>query len=178
MLQLSAVLASTPAPSPAQQAQSSQASGPIATSAEEVVLHCLEAACHPAVLGQASRGAAVGVLQDVATMLALGRSILLLALTDLQRLLAAAYAASDVAAAPAGSMQTGRQPLRGLKRGLKAAERKTFFYAVWVHAQQDDNIQQLAGVVQGLWQHHQSTCITQAPAPQTPPTQAIKIEEV
>ena len=181
VLQLSAVLASTPTSNAAQQAQSSQASSPVATSAEEVVLHCLEGACHPAVLGQASRGTAVGVLQDMATMLALGRSILLLALTDLQRLLAAAHTASHAAAAPAGSSQAGRQALLSLKRGLKAlkaAERKAFFFAVWVHAQQDDDIQQLAGVVQGLWQHHQSTCVTQAPAPRTPPTQAFKIEEV
>ena len=181
VLQLSAVLAPTPTPSAAQQPQSSQTPGPVATSAEEVVLHCLEAACHPAVLGRASRVTAVGVLQDVATMLALGRTILLLALTDLQRLLAAAHAATPAAAAPAGPLQTGRQPLRGLKRGLKAlkaAERKAFFFAVWVHAQQDDDIQQLASVVQGLWQHHLSTCVTQAPAPRTPPTQAVKIEEV
>ena len=123
----------------------------------------------------------MGVLQDVAAMLALGRSILLLALTDLQRLLAAAHAVGHAAAAPTGSLQAGRQPLRSLKRGLKAlkaAERKAFFFAVWVHAQQDDNIQQLAGVVQGLWQHHQSTCVTQAPAPRTPPPQAVRIEEV
>ena len=116
VLQLSAVLASTPTSNAAQQAQSSQASSP-ATSAEEVVLHCLEGACHPAVLGQASRGTAVGVLQDMATMLALGRSILLLALTDLQRLLAAAHTASHAAAAPAGSLQAGRQALLSLKRG-------------------------------------------------------------
>ena len=181
VLQLSAVLVPTPTPSAAQHAQSSQAPGPVGTSAEEVVLLCLEAACHPAVLGQASRGTAVGVLQDVANMLALGRSVLLLALIDLQRLLAAAHAASHAAAAPAGSLQAGRQPLRGLKQGLKAlkaAERKAFFFAVWVHAQQDDDLQQLVGIAQGLWQHHQSTCVTQAPVPRTPPTRAVKIEEV
>ena len=181
VLQLSAVLTPATTPSAAQQPQSSPAPGPVATSAEEVVLHCLEAACHPAVLGRAGRGTAVGVLQDVATMLALGRSILLLAMIDLQRLLAAAHAASHAGAAPTGPVQAGRQPLRGLKRelkALKAAERKAFFFAVWVHAQQDGDIQQLASVVQGLWQHHQSTCVTQAPAPQTPLAQPVKIEEV
>lgn len=57
------------------------------STASEAILQCTERVCSPAAAGAVGRATAVGLLQDVATVVRHGRSVVVLALHDLQRLL-------------------------------------------------------------------------------------------
>ena len=61
----------------------------VPVSASEALLVCAERVCSPGVAGSVGRSTAVGLLHDVATMVKHGRSVVVLALTDLQGLFAA-----------------------------------------------------------------------------------------
>ena len=61
-------------------------SSALPSTASEAFLQCIERVCSPAVAGAVGRATAVGLLQDVATVVKHGRSVVVLALTDLQRL--------------------------------------------------------------------------------------------
>ncbi|KAL3138319.1 hypothetical protein ABBQ32_006128 [Trebouxia sp. C0010 RCD-2024] len=57
--------------------------------ASEAFLQCIERVCSPTVTGALDRATAIGLLQDVATVVKHGRSVVVLALYDLQRLVLA-----------------------------------------------------------------------------------------
>lgn len=57
------------------------------STASEAFLQCIERVCSRAAAGAIGRATAVGLLQDVATVVKHGRSVVILALHDLQRLL-------------------------------------------------------------------------------------------
>lgn len=59
------------------------------STASEAFLQCIERVCSPAVAGALGRATAIGLLQDVATVVKHGRSVVVLALYDLQRLVVA-----------------------------------------------------------------------------------------
>lgn len=64
---------------------------PLATpvSASEALLQCAERVCSPAVAGSMSHSTAVGLLQDVASLVQHGKSVVILVLNDLRNLFAA-----------------------------------------------------------------------------------------
>ncbi|KAA6430017.1 MAG: hypothetical protein FRX49_00448 [Trebouxia sp. A1-2] len=69
-------------------------------SASEALLQCAERVCSPAVAGSVGRYTAIGLLQDVASLVQNGKSVVILVLNDLRNLFAASQ---DVLA-------NGRQP--------------------------------------------------------------------
>lgn len=77
------------------------------STASEAFLQCIEHVCSPAAAGAVGRATAVGLLQDVATVVKHGRSVVILALHDLQRLLMT----SQARIAPGGMLPVVPRPI-------------------------------------------------------------------
>lgn len=98
---------------PCQHSQSLQMQGmpsAMPSTASEAFLQCIERVCSPAVAGAVGRATAVGLLQDVALVVKHGRSVVVLALCDLQRLFMTgqnclAHRGKSMAVVPASATQ-------------------------------------------------------------------------
>lgn len=148
------------------------------SSASEALLRCIELACSPAIAGAVSRAIAVGLLQDVATLVKHGRSVLVLALNDFQRLFSPNLPMQScklAAAMPAGSTQSSTamqqtkqqglcqtQPkLRKQSNAAKAQSRavlhKLHFLLSWANELTGTNCASLFEAVVEELQHHNLT---------------------
>lgn len=100
----------------------------------EAVAHCLEQACGPAFGHMGGARFGVGVLDDVASLLELGRDGLVCGVCDLHRMI-----------------KSGMKEMKGgdleMKRKLKGGERKVYFLMCWVHEQEHEVWASLAELV-------------------------------
>lgn len=100
----------------------------------EAVAHCLEQACGPAFGHMGGARFGVGVLDDVASLLKLGRDGLVCGVCDLHRMI-----------------KSGMKEMKGgdleMKRKLKGGERKVYFLMCWVHEQEHEVWASLAELV-------------------------------
>ena len=106
----------------------------------EAVSHCLEQTCSPAYRHLGGLQFGLRLLDDVISLLSLGRPALVCALCDLQRLI------------QAGERELKLGMPRKSKRAetrsrLKHAERKIYFIMCWVHEQPDEAWSSLAAIV-------------------------------
>ncbi len=137
-------------------------------SASEALLACAERVCSPAVAGSVGRSTATGLLHDVATMVKHGRSVVVLVLTDLQRLFAASqHVPSQKPASTAQKMPemlqqqaqialsaNNQKGTSRIKRQAKGVSRKLNFLLSWANEMPASvYIEVLQSVVEELQQH-------------------------
>jgi hypothetical protein len=108
---------------------------------------CALAACAPPGGAPALRPFALAITSDVATLLRLGRPAVVVALTDLGRLVAACGAAAAAARDAPGAHGPARAEVARLRRGLKAAAQKLLFFSAWVNEQLPEVWEALAHAV-------------------------------
>lgn len=146
-----------------------------------VLMDCLLRSSGPPHGEPSWRLLAVGVLGDVALLLQLGRAAVVLALTDLQRILEQGVAAlktnrtlsngsSTVGSAvpmavnmpmrqqrhAGGAQPNNNEGAKALMRSLKAADRKLLFFSAWANEQPPQVFEMLAVAVTAEWQQHQA----------------------
>ncbi|CAN0908893.1 Zinc finger HIT domain-containing protein 2 [Linum grandiflorum] len=90
----------------------------------EALSYCLEQSCSPEYRHVGGSRFGISIVDDVATMLALGRGALICMLADVQRLVQAAEEA----------MKAEKSVI---KSKLKLAERKVYFFMCWVNEEQN-----------------------------------------
>ena len=141
-------------------------------SASQALLECAEKVCSPGVAGCVGRSTAVGLLQDVATMVKHGRSVAVLALHDLQRLFAASQNSlieskkladvdqilPELQQAPsqrkARTVTATKKDIDKAKKQFKAVARKLHFLLSWANELPSSVYQELLQcVVEELKQH-------------------------
>lgn len=104
----------------------------------EALSHCLEQACSPAYKHMGGLQFALGLIDDIETLISLGGPALICSLCDLQRM-----------------MQVGerelkldkKRRLKEVKSKLRLSERKIYFLMCWVHEQSGDVWPSLAALV-------------------------------
>ncbi|KAF7825524.1 zinc finger HIT domain-containing protein 2 isoform X1 [Senna tora] len=106
----------------------------------EALSHCLEQVCSPAYRHMGGLQFGLNLIDDVISLLSLGSSALVCALSDMQRLV------------QAGEKELKLSKPRKLRRdeirsNLKMAERKIYFIMCWVHEQQEEAWPSLAAIV-------------------------------
>ena len=184
-LQVSRTLQASAAQATSQMRQSDslalddRTSAPVMPStASEALLSCIELACSPAVAGSVSRAIGVGLLQDVAALVKHGRSVVVLALNDLQRLFSqkSPMQSCKLAATMPGSAtqpptavqhpksQSHCQMQPKLKKQSNAAKaqsravsQKLYFLLSWANELTGPSYATLFEVVVDEMQHHIST---------------------
>ena len=187
MLQVSSILRSSAsqAASRIRQKQKQQANTALTSAmpgtASEALLQCIQHACSPASADAMSRASAVGLLQDVATLVKIGRSVVVLALHDLQRLVSASQSSFEqhsrptaiTAADTISSPSTAVQPMHkqsSLQHHSKlgrrssvakvqaaAVERKLHFLLSFANELSSTSYTDLLEVVAHELQHHNAT---------------------
>ena len=160
------------------------------STASEAFLQCIERVCSPAVAGAVGRATAVGLLQDVATVVKHGRSVVILALTDLQRLFMAsqdclAHRGTSTAVVPASTTQaatTVQHTLKTLpqtnaipskkpgaaKARLRGALQKLHFFLSWANELSGTVYADLFQAVIDELRHHSSTLSAPEQTPDLP----------
>lgn len=115
--------------------------GALPESMLEAVSYCLEHTCSPAFRHMGGLQFGFGVLDDVVSLISLGRAALVCALCDLQRMI------------EAGEMELKSEKPRKTKSSevkskLKSAGRKIYFILCWVNEQQEEVWSSLSVLVQ------------------------------
>jgi hypothetical protein len=126
----------------------------------------------------ACRAVAVAILQDVMSLLQCGGAAVVLALTDLRRLVQAAVEANDIPSA-VDSRQDARASRKKHSRALLAAVQKLWFFMCWANdlrqagpesspPEYGDAVfdQLLAGCVAAEWERHVASVSSQQSAGQ------------
>lgn len=160
------------------QKQALQAAMP--NTAAEAFLQCIEHVCSPAVAGAVGRATAVGLLQDVATVVKHGRSVVVLALYDLQRLVIAsqdrcAHSGMPTAVVPASATQlsmaeqrahmqsqtqtpcTSRAKTSAAKARTRGVLQKLHFLLSWANELSGTSYADMVQAVTVELEHHNST---------------------
>lgn len=97
-------------------------------SISEALYHCLEQTCSPAFKHMGGLKFGLGLLDDVASLLSLGRPALILSLCDLRRLIQAGER-------EANEVKPRKSEIRSR---LKLAEKKIYFIMCWVNEQEGE----------------------------------------
>ena len=162
----------------------------MSSTASEAFLQCIERVCSPAVAGAVGRATAVGLLQDVATVVKHGRSVVVLGLIDMQRLfttaqdclahmgrlMAVAPGIATQAAAPVQvthkmSSQTNLTPSKqrsAAKLKIRGALRKLHFFLSWANELSGTVYADLLQAVIEELKHHSSTLSVPEKTPDLP----------
>ena len=149
------------------------------STASEAFLQCIERVCSPAVAGAVDRATAVGLLQDVTTVVKHGRSVVVLALNDLQKLFITgqdclAHRGMSMAVVPASatqaaaavqlthrkSSQTKPTPSKkhnAAKVKIRGTLQKLHFLLSWANELSGTVYADLSQAVIGELKHHSST---------------------
>lgn len=173
-----------------QHSQSLQTPSAMSSTASEAFLQCIEQVCSPAVAGAVGRATAVGLLQDVASVVKHGRSVVILALTDLQRLFMAsqdcpAHRGTTMAIVPASITQaaTAVQPTHkklpqtkaipskqpsAAKVRIRGALQKLHFFLSWANELSGTVYADLFQAVIEELKHHSSTLSAPDQTPDLP----------
>lgn len=160
------------------------------STASEAFLQCIERVCSPAVAGAVGRATAVGLLQDVATVVKHGRSVVVLALNDLQRLfmtsqgclthsgtsmavvpVIATQAAAPVQLTHKESSQTKSTPSKqrsAAKIKIRGALQKLHFFLSWANELSGTVYADLFQAVIEDLRHHSSTLSVPEQTPDLP----------
>ncbi|CAN1177971.1 Zinc finger HIT domain-containing protein 2 [Linum perenne] len=96
----------------------------------EALSYCLEQSCSPVYRHMGGSRFGLSVIDDVTTMLSLGRGALISMLADVQRLVQAA--GKELKAEKSGKSRSE------MRNKLKLAERKVYFIMCWVNEQTDE----------------------------------------
>lgn len=108
----------------------------------EALSACLEKACSPVYRRTGGLKFAVGLIDDIISLLSLGGTALVCLLCDLQRLLKAGETTLK-------HEKLGKAKRKGeSSRKLKSAERKVYFLMCWVHEQPNEAWASLASIVE------------------------------
>ncbi|GAB2300724.1 hypothetical protein Dimus_034761 [Dionaea muscipula] len=106
----------------------------------EVVSHCLEQTCSPALRDIGGLQFGLSLLDDITSLLLLGGSAIICGLCDLQRLIQAAESCVK-------SEKPRRVKRAEIKSQLRYAERKIYFVMCWVHEQAQEVWSSVATIV-------------------------------
>ncbi|CAN1254136.1 hypothetical protein LINPERPRIM_LOCUS8549 [Linum perenne] len=96
----------------------------------EALSYCLEQSCSPEYMHMGGSRFGLSVIDDVTTMLSLGRGALISMFDDVQRLVQAA--GKELKAEKSGKSRLE------MRNKLKLAERKVYFIMCWVNEQTDE----------------------------------------
>lgn len=129
LLQVSTALSSTANSKPKQQGKSHATVSPqdrpamhgLVSSASEAMSGCIERVCSSAVGGNVGPASAVALLQDLAVLMQLGRSAVVLALNDVQRMVSASIDGLKAIAMNKAAMSTNETQQAG-SAGMLMAE--------------------------------------------------------
>lgn len=106
----------------------------------EALSHCLEQVCSPAYRHAGGLQFGLNLIDDVISLLSLGSSTLVCALSDMRRLIQAGEKELK--------SSKPRKPRRDeIRSNLKMAERKIYFIMCWVHEQHEEAWPSLAAIV-------------------------------
>lgn len=174
--------------SPSSERQATPSAMP--STASETFLQCIERVCSPAVTGAVSRATAVGLLQDVANVVKHGRSVVVLALNDLQilfkksqdclahsgTLMAVAPVIATQAAAPVQLTQkdssqtksTASKQRCAAKLKIRGALQKLHFFLSWANELSGTVYADLFQAVIEELNHHSSTFSVSEQTPDLP----------
>lgn len=106
----------------------------------EALSYCLEQTCSPAFRQMGGLKFGLGLLDDVTSLLSLGRSALVCSLCDLQRLI-------RVGCRELKSVKPKNSKIAEIKNKLKLADKKIYFIMCWVNEQPGEVWSSLAGIV-------------------------------
>ncbi|TVU31969.1 hypothetical protein EJB05_23685 [Eragrostis curvula] len=107
----------------------------------EALSACIEETCSPAYRHTGGFRFAIGLVDDIITLLSLGHNALLCALCDFRRLIQAGE--SMLKAAKVGKTEKAQSSLK-----LRGATRKLYFMTCWVHEQPNETWPSLARIVE------------------------------
>ncbi|XP_066346059.1 uncharacterized protein [Miscanthus floridulus] len=107
----------------------------------EALTACIEETCSPAYRHTGGFRFAIGLVDDIITILSLGRNALICALCDFHRLI-------EVGKSMLKAEKVGKTERAQSSTKLRSAARKLFFMTCWVHEQPDEAWPSLARIVQ------------------------------
>ena len=129
-------------------------------SAAEALSACAERACSP-ISGSMERSTAIGFMKDTADILQHGRSVVILALNDMSKLLTVSQKQADpVKAVSRGTCQEQSSwvhSIKGpslLKKEVRACLRKMHFLLAWANEVPTGTYESLTAAVLFEWQQH------------------------
>ncbi|XP_028760933.1 zinc finger HIT domain-containing protein 2 isoform X1 [Neltuma alba] len=106
----------------------------------EALSHCLEQVCSPAYRHMGGLQFGLNLIDDVISLLSLGSSALLCALSDMNRLIQSGEKELK-------SSKPRKQRRDEIRSNLKMAQRKIYFTMCWVHEQHEEAWSSLAAIV-------------------------------
>lgn len=135
---------------------------------------CFERSCSPTYKDVGGYEFAMGLVDDVITLLSLGSEALICLLSDLQRMLQAGERMLS-------SEKMDKTKTRNMNQKLRSAERKVYFLMCWVHEQPTEAWRSLANLVdvaKASLQELGSSSKTLKPQAKNVPKRKVVIEEV